>query len=94
MTLRSSSPGPCAAGSGVPHAPQNRKPSGLSCPHLEQLTIPAVYGGPLRPTGTGTIPSIATGSGHLFAAFMHGVREPGLYGQLKAMSPASAPAPW
>jgi hypothetical protein len=43
-TLRSSSAGRGVAASGAPHAPQNRKPWGLSCPHLEQLAIPAVYG--------------------------------------------------
>ena len=56
-TLRSSSAGRGAAASGAPHAPQNRNPWGLSCPHLEQLAIPAVYGEPLRSTGAWTIPA-------------------------------------
>jgi len=50
-TLRSSSAGRGAAASGAPHAPQNRNPWGLSCPHLEQLAIPAVYGELLRSAG-------------------------------------------
>src|SRR4029453_15529728 len=52
-TLRSSSVGRCAAASGAPHAPQNRKPWGLSCPHLEQLAIPAVYGEAPKPRAPG-----------------------------------------
>ncbi len=54
-TLRSSSAGRGAAASGAPHAPQNRKPWGLSCPHLEQLAIPAVYGEAPEPRGVWTI---------------------------------------
>jgi hypothetical protein len=50
-TLRSSSVGRGAAASGAPHAPQNRKPWGLSCPHLEQLAIAAVYGEAREPQG-------------------------------------------
>ena len=35
-----------ASARGDPHAPQNRNPSGFSCPQLEHLSMHAVYGQP------------------------------------------------